>query len=126
MFKSSFANFIGAEFGDFAVAQSNEELEVSARANSDTVDHAVGTVPMGRARCMNAGSGALKFQPRSDSQGHDWSAYRGYLCLLMIAYSLSSSRVIRRLLCIFSLSALWTSSSPRSTDRHYYQLSCTL
>ncbi|KZV68609.1 GMC oxidoreductase [Peniophora sp. CONT] len=55
----SFANYIVAEFGDFAAAQSDEELEVFARANGDTVDHVVATVPMGRAGCMEAGCGAL-------------------------------------------------------------------
>ena len=48
-----------AEYGDFAAAQTDEELEAFARANGDTVDHVVATVPMGRAGCVDAGCGAL-------------------------------------------------------------------
>ncbi|VDB94045.1 unnamed protein product [Peniophora sp. CBMAI 1063] len=55
----SFADYIVAEFGDFAVAKTDQEIEAFARANGDTVDHVVGTVPMGRAGCMDAGCGAL-------------------------------------------------------------------
>ncbi|KZV61898.1 GMC oxidoreductase [Peniophora sp. CONT] len=55
----SFANYIVAEYGDFAAAQTDEELEAFAHANGDTVDHVVATVAMGRAGCMDAGCGAL-------------------------------------------------------------------
>ncbi|VDC04855.1 unnamed protein product [Peniophora sp. CBMAI 1063] len=55
----AFADYIVAEFGDFADALTDEEIEAFARANSDTVDHVVATVPMGRAGCTEAGCGAL-------------------------------------------------------------------
>ncbi|KZV70517.1 GMC oxidoreductase [Peniophora sp. CONT] len=55
----SFANYIIAEFGDFATAQTDDELEAFVRANGATVDHVVSTVPMGREGCMEAGCGAL-------------------------------------------------------------------
>ncbi|KAI0313145.1 hypothetical protein OF83DRAFT_1213269 [Amylostereum chailletii] len=39
--------YITGEFGQFADAKTDEEIEAYARANSDTVDHVVGTVAMG-------------------------------------------------------------------------------
>ena len=40
--------FIEAEFGDFANAHTDDELNAYITANSDTVDHPVGTVAMGK------------------------------------------------------------------------------
>ena len=40
--------FIAGEFGDFARAKTDAELDAFIRANADTVDHPVGTVAMGK------------------------------------------------------------------------------
>ena len=46
--------FIGDEFGDFANTTTDAALDDFIRANADTIDHPVGTVPMGKN-----GEGAL-------------------------------------------------------------------
>ena len=43
----AWSDYIISEFGAFAQAQTDEELDAYARDNADTVDHPIGTVPMG-------------------------------------------------------------------------------
>ena len=50
----TWSDYIISEFGAFANATTDSELDVYIRSNSDTVDHPVGTVAMG-----NGADGAL-------------------------------------------------------------------
>ncbi len=45
-----FANYVISEFGDFAKAQTDDEIDAFIRDQSDTVDHPVGTVAMGNGQ----------------------------------------------------------------------------
>lgn len=44
----AWSDYIISEFGAFAQAQADDEIDAYARDNADTVDHPVGTVRMGR------------------------------------------------------------------------------
>ncbi|KAI0712239.1 alcohol oxidase [Earliella scabrosa] len=46
----AWADYIISEFGAFAQAQTDDEIDVYARDNADTVDHPVGTIPLGKGR----------------------------------------------------------------------------
>ena len=43
----AWSDYIISEFGAFGQAQTDEEIDAYARDNADTVDHPIGTVPMG-------------------------------------------------------------------------------
>ena len=45
----AFVDYITGEFGAFAEAQTDDEINAYARDNADTVDHPVGTVALGTA-----------------------------------------------------------------------------
>jgi len=51
--------WITGEFGDFAKAKTDTQIEAYIRANTATVNHVVGTVAMGPAGCTKKGCGAL-------------------------------------------------------------------
>jgi choline dehydrogenase-like flavoprotein len=59
MSASAWSNWITGEFGDFANATTDAEIETYIRNNADTVDHVSGTVAMGRSDCTERGCGAL-------------------------------------------------------------------
>ena len=44
----TWADYVVSEFGAFGEAQTDDELDAYIRDQSDTVDHPVGTVPMGK------------------------------------------------------------------------------
>ncbi|KAI0341273.1 aryl-alcohol oxidase-like protein [Trametopsis cervina] len=52
-------DWILAEFGDFANAQTDAEIESYARNNAETINHIVGTAAMGKTGSKGAGSGVL-------------------------------------------------------------------
>ena len=43
----AWGGYVLGEFGAFADAQTDAEVDAYARDNADTVDHPIGTVPMG-------------------------------------------------------------------------------
>ncbi len=45
-----FSDYVASEFGDFAKAQTDAEIDAFIRDQSDTVDHPVGTVAMGKGQ----------------------------------------------------------------------------
>ncbi|KAI0321913.1 alcohol oxidase [Amylostereum chailletii] len=56
---SAWNSWIVAEYGDFAAAQTDEQIEAYIRANALVVNHVVGTVGMGKAGSLAKGAGAL-------------------------------------------------------------------
>ena len=52
-------DWIIAEYGDFANAQTDAQIEAYARANAGTINHASGTAAMGKTGSTGAGSGVL-------------------------------------------------------------------
>ena len=52
-------DWIVAEYGDFANAQTDAQIEAYARANAGTINHASGTAAMGKTGSTGAGSGVL-------------------------------------------------------------------
>ena len=46
----AWADYIISEFGAFAQAQTDDEIDAYARDNADTVDHPVGTIPLGKGQ----------------------------------------------------------------------------
>ncbi|KAI0712308.1 alcohol oxidase [Earliella scabrosa] len=47
---SAFSDYIISEYGAFAEAQTDEEIDAFIRENGDTIDHPTGTAAMGRGR----------------------------------------------------------------------------
>ena len=56
---SAWSAWIVAEYGDFAAAQTDSEIEAYIRANALVVNHVSGTVGMGKAGSLARGDGAL-------------------------------------------------------------------
>ncbi|KAI0687617.1 aryl-alcohol oxidase-like protein [Cytidiella melzeri] len=52
-------DWIIAEYGDFANAQTDDQIEAYARANAETINHVSGTAAMGKTGSTGAGSGVL-------------------------------------------------------------------
>nr|ALJ82906.1 mitochondrial choline dehydrogenase [Irpex lacteus] len=52
-------DWIIAEYGDFANAQTDAQIEAYARANAGTINHASGTAALGKTGSTGAGSGVL-------------------------------------------------------------------
>ncbi|KAI0770376.1 alcohol oxidase [Fomes fomentarius] len=78
----AWSDYIISEFGAFAQAQADDEIDAYARDNADTVDHPVGTVPMGRDGALTSDlrvkgtiglrvvdASALPFIPSGHTQG---------------------------------------------------------
>ncbi|KAI0687624.1 aryl-alcohol oxidase-like protein [Cytidiella melzeri] len=52
-------DWIIAEYGDFANAQTDDQIEAYARASAETINHVSGTAAMGKTGSKGAGSGVL-------------------------------------------------------------------
>ena len=106
---SAFSGYIVSEYGALAEAQTDEELDAFIRDQSDTVDHPVGTVAMGKGKdgALDAnlrvkGAKGLRVVDASAFVSHAHSLFRCARSVLicMMSCSPSSHPATHRAQCI--------------------------